>query len=600
MHKTATAQLLSRLNCIGMPPGSDCQLLEQFHQQRDEGTFAELVERHGPMVLGVCRRVIGSLHDAEEAFQATFLLLAQKGHRVVPGGSVGPWLHGVAYRVALKTRTMLRRRQFHERQAARLRHESSTDILPSHDLRSILDQELQQLPLLYRSLVILCDMQGGTFRSVARQLNLPVGTLSGRLKRGRELLAQRLQRRGIVLSTGSLALALAEYASAQAPAFWIASTVHAAVALTTSSTVTTALVPSSASTFVKGTVVAMMLNKLKLVSCLGALAVVLAAGWLLNTSSVTLAQDKPDPRSSPHYTIDFHTPSMQQASPQYLLQLQVFEQSGDSKNMQAICAPRLITHANAKATIQTSEMQKFKSSKILPDWAIVGFEAELEVQPQKDGTLILQLKAERRKVRDASSDQYITQSYSESYVKACRLNETLDLPWEPFGKQGKLVVQVMKVEAAPPQPPKAAVVKQEKEAVAIPLSYIDAISAVNQVRWQYPSLQVETDTRTNSLIVVCSPAEMKVVKSFIKHMDVAAEVPHASAKLNTEDQIQTLQVPVSEQFNMKSVEEAVRKINESKPKVEVSYHARKHLLTIKVLASDLKMVELKTILEAGR
>lgn len=122
MPTASYSTLLSRLSPSGQQGEAtfrtDRQLMERFLQQRDQAAFAAIVTRHGPMVLGVCRRIIGTMHDAEDAFQATFLLLAQKAARIIPGDAVGPWLHGVACRVALKSRTMLRRRQRHERLAA--------------------------------------------------------------------------------------------------------------------------------------------------------------------------------------------------------------------------------------------------------------------------------------------------------------------------------------------------------------------------------------------------------------------------------------------------------------------------------------------------
>ena len=134
----------------------DDELVAAFVRSRDPGAFEQLVRRHGPMVLGVCRRVLGNLHDAEDAFQATFLVLARRAATVQPRDRVGNWLYGVAYRTALEARRMAARRQAHEARApARPVPGPAT---PATDWSALLDEELNRLPEQYRSLVVLCDL----------------------------------------------------------------------------------------------------------------------------------------------------------------------------------------------------------------------------------------------------------------------------------------------------------------------------------------------------------------------------------------------------------------------------------------------------------
>ncbi|WZO98651.1 sigma-70 family RNA polymerase sigma factor [Isosphaeraceae bacterium EP7] len=177
---------------------SDGRLLEQFVASRDEFAFERLLERHGPMVWGVCRRVLGDHHDAEDAFQAAFLVLARKAASVSPRESVGGWLHGVATRTARKARTTAARRKAREhRLASWTRPNSATEAAPTHDLAALLDIELARLPESQRSAIVLCDLEGRTRAEAARHLGWPAGTLASRLARGRARLAARLARRGL-------------------------------------------------------------------------------------------------------------------------------------------------------------------------------------------------------------------------------------------------------------------------------------------------------------------------------------------------------------------------------------------------------------------
>ena len=176
----------------------DGALLDRFLAGRDaaaEAAFAALVERHGPMVLRVCRATLGE-HDAHDAFQATFLVLARKARTVRIRDTVGPWLHGVAWRVASRARAAGYRRRRHERRAAEMAPRS---VEPSHrdDSESALQEEIRRLPEGFRAAVILCDLEGLTTDQAAERLGTPVGTVRSRLYRGRDRLRGRLLRRGI-------------------------------------------------------------------------------------------------------------------------------------------------------------------------------------------------------------------------------------------------------------------------------------------------------------------------------------------------------------------------------------------------------------------
>jgi RNA polymerase sigma factor (sigma-70 family) len=174
------------------PLAADGDLLARFLRHRDEAAFAALVRRHGPMVLAVCRRILVGAADAEDAFQATFLVLVRNAAALASRPTLGDWLHGVARRTALKARVMAARRRDRERAAARLGEQAGGE---RNDWLGWLDEEVGRLPARYRRPVVLCDLEGLSRREAARVLGWPEGTVAGYLARGRELLGRRLLRR---------------------------------------------------------------------------------------------------------------------------------------------------------------------------------------------------------------------------------------------------------------------------------------------------------------------------------------------------------------------------------------------------------------------
>jgi RNA polymerase sigma factor (sigma-70 family) len=179
-------------------PATDGQLLEAFLHRRDENAFAHLLSRHGPMVWAVCRRVLGNGHDAEDAFQAAFLVLVRKADTIRPRNRVGHWLYGVAYNTAIKARDLACKRQRRERLTATLPEPASP--VDENNLSALVDQEVLRLPEKYRLPIVLCDLQGHTRQEAAQHLGWPPGTVAGRLARAREMLKRRLARHGLELS----------------------------------------------------------------------------------------------------------------------------------------------------------------------------------------------------------------------------------------------------------------------------------------------------------------------------------------------------------------------------------------------------------------
>lgn len=208
---------------------TDGQLLECFVSRGEQAALEALVRRHSPMVWGVCRRILPNHQDAEDAYQVTFLVLVRKAATILPRHMVANWLHGVAHQTALKARTMATRRRAREKQVAQMPEAEIQAPECWSDLRPLLDKELRKLPDKYRAVLILCDLENQTRKQVARRLGLPEGTVAGQLARARTMLATRLARHGLQISSAALAAVISQnLASASLPAGLMAQTIKAA------------------------------------------------------------------------------------------------------------------------------------------------------------------------------------------------------------------------------------------------------------------------------------------------------------------------------------------------------------------------------------
>jgi RNA polymerase sigma factor (sigma-70 family) len=223
---------------------TDAELLRRFSAGRDEAAFAELVNRHGPMVQGVCRRILANAHEAEDVFQAVFLVLVQKSSAIRRPELLANWLYGVACRIARKARIRAIRQEARERKAEKMpTHEQLLD-LEWAELKNVLDEELSRLPEKYRAPLVLCYLRGQTNAEAAAQLGWPSGSISERLAQARETLRQRLNRRGMNLTAALLAVLLSERAASAgvAPGL-VSATVDGAVALASGKVATGGVAP---------------------------------------------------------------------------------------------------------------------------------------------------------------------------------------------------------------------------------------------------------------------------------------------------------------------------------------------------------------------
>lgn len=273
------ANLVDSVRGLIRPASGDAQtdrvLLERFARHGDQSAFATLVERHAGMVRGVCRRILGDAAEADDAFQATFLILVSKRRSVRWHESLAGWLWAVAYRVASKARTRAARRQRHETEAGRMMSDTHHPAEPDDGLRDALHQELARLPEKYRLPLVLCYLEGHTTDEAAAQLGWPRGSVAGRLARAREVLRRRLGRRQLAPTPAAIAAALAATA-APAPAATVVATVHAASLLVLGTPLTQLGVSATAVSLTQGVLADMFHAKLKIVA--GAVLVLLGLG----------------------------------------------------------------------------------------------------------------------------------------------------------------------------------------------------------------------------------------------------------------------------------------------------------------------------------
>jgi RNA polymerase sigma factor (sigma-70 family) len=290
--------LLEHLRSVITPLGEDGaldgELLERFFTSRDEAAFELLVWRHHRLVLGVCSRILRGADDVEDAFQATFLVLARKGKSIRKRGSLSSWLFGVARRVALEAGRVSQRRQ-PSQSASPAPVPEPGDELMRRELQGIFDVELGQLPEKYRAPVVLCYLEGLTYEQAGRQLGCSKGTISTRLTRARELLRARLAGKGLAVSTGSLSAWLcANAASAGVPNSLVIPTTKAATAMTAGNGIAN-VVSVKAAALAEGVVKAMMIGKLKSLAAVALVLGLIVGGASVFSGRLASAQVGPPP-----------------------------------------------------------------------------------------------------------------------------------------------------------------------------------------------------------------------------------------------------------------------------------------------------------------
>jgi len=274
---------------------TDQQLLQDFLTCHDQASFAALVRRHGAMVLRVCRHVLRHEQDSEDAFQATYLVLARNASSIRKGEALASWLHGVAYRVAMRARRDATRRRTHERQAGAMSPTTSSGDVDWRDMQAVMDEEIQRLPEKYRSSFVLCFLEGMSQSEAARELGLKQGTIWSRLAQARKLLRQRLSRRGVSLSAVLGVAGLVEGTEAVPPSL-VASTVRVV-----SQAVSGRLISAKAAALAEGVSKPMFLTRLKTVTvlCLVAVGAILVGGGLMMKGKADAQPPAPPQQETP-------------------------------------------------------------------------------------------------------------------------------------------------------------------------------------------------------------------------------------------------------------------------------------------------------------
>src|SRR5262245_37586472 len=283
------------------PERTDHQLLHDLLTDRDQTAFTAIVRRHGSLVWTVCRHVLGHLQDAEDAFQATFLVLARHAASIRKGEALASWLHGVSYRTAMKAKRGAARRRKHEGQVTTMPQANTAGDLAWREVQAVLDEEIQPLPAKYQAPFVLCVLEGQGRAEVARQLGLKEGTVWSRLAQARKQLQQRLSRRGVTLSAVLGASALSKGASTEAvPDRLAETTARAAVLSIAGQTTAGGLISAEVANLVKGVMQTMLVTKFKVATLLVlAGTLVAASAGLLVRQSVAVAAAAPAGKEAP-------------------------------------------------------------------------------------------------------------------------------------------------------------------------------------------------------------------------------------------------------------------------------------------------------------
>ena len=272
-----TRQMIAAVLRHGSRDGpTDRELLARFTAERSEDAFAELVRRHGTVVLSVCRRVTGHAQDAEDAFQAAFMVLARRAGQIAKPELLGNWMYGVAYRTALEARNA--RRRVKEQHAVSAMPEPAAAVPPDDvaELRAVIDEELAMLPEKYRAAVVLCDLEGLRRKEAAGRLRVPEGTLSSRLAHARKVLAGRLSRRGVTASAAAIGSALSrDVAAVSVPHQLVMYTARAAARSLGGGLLPADVLSTRVSTLTDGVMKTMIATRLKLMTGAGMVALTL-------------------------------------------------------------------------------------------------------------------------------------------------------------------------------------------------------------------------------------------------------------------------------------------------------------------------------------
>jgi RNA polymerase sigma factor (sigma-70 family) len=345
LHRLKTAMATETL-----ASRSDQELIEEFRAGRDEVIFRAIMERHGQMVFHVCRRVLASTTDVEDAFQSTFLTLIRRGHTVRRHASLASWLHGVAWRTALKLRTQSDRRRRREGKSAESKPTVVSDNTSWGELRRILDEELTHLPETVRTPLVLCYLEGRTQDEAASQLDISKSTLRRHLDRGREMLGRRLVRRGVTLGSVLAARLVSDCAQgAGVPRALLVRTTESANHIVANGAAPATVVTARVAALSDGVIKSMYYAKYKTVVATLAFCLAIGIGLHQFSPRPVSAQDRSPQVKTPPAT----APDIEPINPEL-----VFEEEIQKKLKLSPNQIRQLNEAREKGTASASDSQK--------------------------------------------------------------------------------------------------------------------------------------------------------------------------------------------------------------------------------------------------
>ncbi len=544
----------------------DADLLRSFLDHQDEDAFTAIVRRHAGMVLGVCGRVAGDPHDAEDAFQAVFCVLLRKAASIRRREVLGSWLYGVAYRTALAARVRRAKRGRRERQVDGMPDPIANPSAAQTDWQPVLDAALERLAEKHRAPIILCDLEGKSRKEAALMLGLTEGTLSSRLARGRRLLAQRLKRHGVVLSGGALAGLLAESAvAASSPAALIQTVVQAGAQVLTGHAPASLAFGGRVLELTEATMKAMLLGKLKTLTAIVVIAAAATTGsvWLWSAQA---AQDfpggverdspiqagRPSPRNIPLESQSVRTSPEDEAVYTIELSATLPDSAGKPKTSQP---PRMTVPLRQRMAFYQTD--KVIAPQPLP---VVGSQFHWQVELiHARGTEILVALALGKKERISNALVHGQSLDFEDFIRLGEVKEINDASWP--GASFKIKVTAVDLNE-PIVPPARTAARKAPPAVNVPagsganpltgklpwaahrapdapasfrvfkLEHAEASHVAESLQKMVatnPDLRVYADPRSNSIVIQAKLADQEKWATLVKQLDSAGRDTDAKA-----------------------------------------------------------------------
>jgi RNA polymerase sigma factor (sigma-70 family) len=386
------------------------------------------------MVWGVCRRLLRNYHDAEDAFQATFLVLVRKAASVWPRGMVANWLYGVAHQTALKARATVARTAGRERQLATLPEPAGREPDLWGDLQPVLDQELSRLPDKYRAVLVLCDLEGKTRKEAAGQLRVPEGTVAGRLARARTMLARRFARHGLAVAGGALAAVVCQQAAAACvPSAVVSATIKAASTFAAGQAAAPGGISVRAAVLTEGVLKAMVLSKRKTVT-VGLLLVALlsaAAGAIYQAQAAEQPKDeqrnKPKTGVSPSREV---RPCKAAAQREYVIRSRLLEAGADQPK-ELLRLPRLTLDDGQFAPLHITDGPQNLLAKVIDDEKIkIGTFFDVRVRRLGGNKVRLVLSFQRNEVEKSSVSEIRVLGHSVQAIQDVELHKPVKVVFQ--------------------------------------------------------------------------------------------------------------------------------------------------------------------------